>query len=84
MAQFGLHSTRFHEDPSRNRKLNEAREEPDSHAGPHGSFPVTDEKSVNSAMRLAGHASDPDAVRAKVKSLAKKKGLTAGIPKADK
>ena len=64
-------------------KLNAARKVPGSHAGPHGSFPITDEKSVNSAMRLAGHAADPAAVKARVKALAEKKGLTGGIPTAD-
>lgn len=77
MALFGLHA-------GREKQLNAARKESGDHAGPHGSFPITDDKSVNSAIRLAGHADDPDAVRAKVKSLAKKKGLTAGIPKADR
>jgi hypothetical protein len=69
---------------ARTDRLNAARKVPGSHAGPHGSFPITDAKSVNSAMRLAGHAADPAAVRATVKRLAENKGLTGGIPKADK
>jgi hypothetical protein len=44
-------------------------------AGPHDSFPITNQTQVNSAARLAGHAANPDAVRAAIKRIAKRKGL---------
>jgi hypothetical protein len=69
---------------ARTATLNAARTKPGSHAGPHGSFPITDDKSVNSAYRLAGHAAKPDAVRAKIKELADKKGLSGALPKTAK
>ena len=69
---------------ARTKRLNEARKEPGGHVGPHGSFPLTDAKSINSAYRLAGHAADPDAIRAKVVKKAKEKGLTSALPKTAK
>jgi hypothetical protein len=68
----------------RTETLNKARKVPGEHAGPHGSFPITDAKSVNSAYRLAGHAADPGAVRARVKSLADEKGLSGALPETAK
>jgi hypothetical protein len=67
---------------SRDRRLNDARKNPADTAGPHGSYPVTDAKSVHSAYDLAGHAADPDAVRARVKKLAGQKGLSSALPKS--
>lgn len=64
----------------RTKTLNAARKRPGSHAGPHGSFPITDAKSVKSAWNLAGHAADPHAVRARIKVLAAQKGLTQHLP----
>lgn len=44
-------------------------------AGPNRSFPIMDQNDVNDAARLIGHASDPAAVKARVISIAKRKGL---------
>lgn len=49
-------------------------------AGPDLSFPIRDASDVNDAWRLAGHAANPDAVRAKIKAIAKRLGLTKGLP----
>lgn len=43
-------------------------------AGPHRSFPIVSPSDVNDAWRLAGHANDPDAVRARIKEIAHRKG----------
>jgi hypothetical protein len=48
-----------------------------SFAGPHRSFPIKVQKDVQDAWDLAGHAANPDAVRAKIKRIAKSKGLSA-------
>jgi hypothetical protein len=53
---------------------------PENFAGPDGSFPIRDASDVGDAWGLAGHADNPDAVRAKIKSIAKRLGLTAGLP----
>jgi hypothetical protein len=53
---------------------------PENFAGPDRSFPIRDASDVGDAWGLAGHADDPDAVRAKIKSIAKRLGLTAGLP----
>lgn len=53
---------------------------PENFAGPDGSYPVEDLSDVGDAWDLAGHADNPDAVRAKIKSIAKRLGLTAGLP----
>lgn len=53
---------------------------PENFAGPDGSYPIEDLSDVGDAWGLAGHADDPDAVRAKIKSIAKRLGLTAGLP----
>lgn len=57
-----------------------AQDRPEDFAGPHHSFPIKDQSDINDAWRLAGHAANPDAVRAKIKSIAKRLGLTAGLP----
>lgn len=44
-------------------------------AGPHRSFPIVNQSDVQDAWDLAGHAADPDAVRSKIKRIAKSKGL---------
>ncbi len=53
-----------------------------SYAGPHESFPIKNCNDVKDAWDLAGHAKDPDAVRAKVKSIASSKGLSRCLPKS--
>jgi hypothetical protein len=52
----------------------------DDFAGPGKSFPIKDQDDVDSASRLIGKASDPDAVKARIIKIAKRKGLT--IPAA--
>lgn len=47
----------------------------EDYAGPDKSFPIVDQASVDSAARLIGHADDPEAVKAKVIAIAKRKGL---------
>lgn len=49
-------------------------------AGPHESFPIKTQEDLENAARLIGHADNPDAVKAKAKAIAKRKGLT--LPKA--
>lgn len=49
-------------------------------AGPHQSFPIRNQHDVDSAARLIGHADNPDAVKAKIIEIAKRKGLS--IPDA--
>jgi hypothetical protein len=44
-------------------------------AGPHDSYPIRNQQEVNSAARLAGHAANPDAVRAGIRRIAQRKGL---------
>lgn len=56
------------------------KEKPWAFAGPNGSFPIRDKSDVGDAWGLAGHADDPDAVRAKIKAIAKRLGLTDGLP----
>lgn len=53
------------------------KETPEDFAGPKGtkSFPIKTAKDVQDAQRLAGHADNPSAVRKKIRSIAKKKGL---------
>jgi hypothetical protein len=53
---------------------------PENFAGPALSFPIKDASDVGDAWGLAGHAADPDAVRTKIKSIAKRLGLSAGLP----
>lgn len=49
-------------------------------AGPHESFPIKTQEDLDNAARLIGHADNPEAVKAKAKSIAKRKGLT--LPKS--
>lgn len=49
-------------------------------AGPHQSFPIKTQADVDSAAKLIGHADDPEAVKARIKAIAKRKGLS--IPEA--
>lgn len=53
---------------------------PEDFAGPHQSFPIKTQEDVDSAAKLIGHADDPAAVKAKIKSIAKRKGLS--VPKS--
>lgn len=56
------------------------KDSPENHAGPNGSFPIEDGNDVKDAWDLAGHADNPDAVRAKIKAIAKRLGLTSSLP----
>jgi hypothetical protein len=56
------------------------KDHPENFAGPNMSFPIKDGSDVDDAWRLAGHADDPEAVRAKIKSIAKRLGLQASLP----
>jgi hypothetical protein len=56
------------------------KEHPDNFAGPEGSYPIKDGSDVDDAWRLAGHAANPDAVRSKIKSIAKRLGLSESLP----
>lgn len=53
---------------------------PENFAGDGDSYPIKDGSDVGDAWGLAGHASDPDAVRSKVKSIAKRLGLEGSLP----
>jgi hypothetical protein len=59
-------------------------EHPENFAGPDGSFPIEDGSDVEDAWGLAGQAGDPDAVRAKVRSIAERLGLEASLPSTAK
>ena len=48
----------------------------DDFAGPHDSFPIRNQADVDNAARLIGHADDPEAVKAAIIRIAKKKGLS--------
>ena len=56
------------------------KEHPENFAGPDGTYPIEDGNDVKDAWGLAGHADSPDAVRSKVKSIAKRLGLTSSLP----
>lgn len=49
-------------------------------AGPNETFPIKTQKDVKSAANLAHHAKDPEAVKRKIMTIAKRKGLK--VPKA--
>jgi hypothetical protein len=51
-------------------------------AGPDQSFPIASPADVGDAWGLAGHADDPDAVRARIKAIARKHGWESGLPEA--
>lgn len=57
---------------------------PENCAGPDGSFPIEDASDVGDAWNLAGHADNPDAVRSKIKEIAKRLGLESGLPETAK
>jgi hypothetical protein len=44
-------------------------------AGPHRSFPIKTQQDVYNAAHLIGHADNPDAVKAAIKRIAKRKGF---------
>lgn len=44
-------------------------------AGPHESFPIKSQEDVHNAAKLIGHADNPDAVKSRIKAIAKKKGF---------
>lgn len=46
----------------------------DQFCGPHQSFPIKSQEDIHNAARLAGHADDPDAVRACIRRKAKANG----------
>jgi hypothetical protein len=56
------------------------KEHPENFAGPDGSYPIEDGSDVEDAWGLAGHADSPDAVRRKIKSIAKRLGLEGSLP----
>lgn len=56
------------------------QDHPENFAGPDGSYPIEDGEDVKDAWGLAGHADSPDAIRAKVKEIAKRLGLTSALP----
>lgn len=62
------------------KSISAAQRKKDPHAGPHGSFPL-DADHLKAAWDLAGHAANPDAVRAKVRAYAKAHGMTNLLPK---
>jgi hypothetical protein len=53
---------------------------PENFAGPHKTYPIKDASDVGDAWGLAGQAADADAVRAKIKAIAKRMGLSSGLP----
>src|SRR6266568_4899694 len=53
---------------------------PENCAGPDGSYPIKDASDIGDAWDLAGHAANPDEVRARIKSIAKRLGFTSGLP----
>jgi hypothetical protein len=55
--------------------MKKARKTPGEHAGPHSSFPITSQHNVDAAAHLIGKAADPAAVKAKVTSIAERKGF---------
>lgn len=61
------------------KSISAAQRKKDPHAGPHGSFPL-DADHLKAAWDLAGHAANPDAVRAKVIAYAKAHGMEKLLP----
>lgn len=69
------------------REFSAAARRSDARSGaamPDGSFPIKDEEDLRNAMRLAGHAKNPTAARAHIKSRAKALGLTDKLSAAYK
>lgn len=62
------------------KAISAAQRKQDPHAGPHGSFPL-DPAHLKAAWDLAGHAADPEKVRARVKAYAKAHGMMQHLPK---
>jgi hypothetical protein len=56
------------------------KEKPWAFAGPNKSYPIRDKSDIGDAWGLAGHADDPDAVRAKIKAIANRLGFTDALP----
>lgn len=56
------------------------KDHPENFAGPDMSYPIKDASDIGDAWNLAGHAENPDAVRSKIKSIAKRLGLTDVLP----
>jgi len=56
------------------------KEKPWAFAGPDMSYPIKDKSDVGDAWGLAGHASNPDAVRRKIIRIAKRLGFTDALP----
>jgi hypothetical protein len=56
------------------------KQHPENCAGPDGSYPIRDASDVPDAWGLAGQAADPDAVRHKIITIAKRLGLTQSLP----
>ena len=65
---------------TRAQKMATARKTAGSHAGPGGTFPLTDARSGKAAAHLVGHAANSSAVKAKIETIAKRKGLAAALP----
>lgn len=61
--------------------ISEAQRRKDPHAGPGESYPL-DPQHLKDAWDLAGHASDPDAVRRKVLAYARAHGLMGHLPQS--
>src|SRR5438094_5958479 len=55
-------------------------EHPENFAGDEMDYPIKDASDAKDAWNLAGHAANPDKVRSRVKSIAKRLGLTHGLP----
>jgi hypothetical protein len=55
---------------------------PENFAGPNKTYPIKDASDVEDAARLIGQAQNPDAVKRKLISIAKRLGLTDALPKA--
>jgi hypothetical protein len=65
------------------KAISAAQRKKDPKAGPHGSFPL-DPDHLKAAWDLAGHAKDPEAVRAKVRAYARAHGMEDHLPKTAK
>jgi hypothetical protein len=61
-------------------RLQYKKDHPANFAGPGLSYPIRDASDVRAAWNLSGHASNPAAVRRKIKAIAARLGLTAALP----
>lgn len=52
---------------------------PKTFAGPHETYPIETQQDVHDAARLIGHAQNPQAVKSKIKSIAKQKGFSIPV-----